>query len=387
MTGPTVVSGPGIGARVPINNRAYLPDTDGSVNAVQCYNWLNSALVKMGVYTGGQLDENGVAIPSGSNEFVVPGWWFNFTDMWHDGWVVLPERAVFTWMKSTVSGVPGIASVWKNANRQILGLWPQPSLGATTTTLTSAVALTDTILNVANSANFRAPGLGMVDSEVFAYSSIGGQVYPNPPYQTGSQVAAQGTTTMHIVFGSLPVGMTALQPQVGTSWQTSTTISNLGSSSFDVTFGTAAPFGGGLVTWTVQGASKTSTYNVLGNCVRGMGATTAATHASGATVTYLNFRFRGYRIPTLYAVGQATMEMDLPPAWDESLHKYMLSRFREWEQDDQDAQVWEERFKADCNDLKGMQADPTGPRQLGWVAPFIGDSQNLEELVGTILIP
>jgi len=387
MSGPTVCSAPGIGARVPINNRAYLPDTDGSVNVNQIYNWLNSALVKMGVYTGGQLDENGVAIPSGSNEFVVPGWWFNFTDMWHDGWVVLPERAVFTWMKSPVSGVPGIASVWKNANKQVLGLWPQPSLGQTTTTLTSNAAMTDTILNVANSTNFRAPGLGMVDGEVFAYSSIGGPVYPNPPYLTGSQRVATGANFLHIVYGTLPLGLSAQQPQVGTSWQTTVQTSNLTGSTFDVTFGTPAPAGGGLVTWTVQGVSATSTYNVLGNCVRGMGATVAAPHLAGATVTYLNFRFRGYRIPTLYTPGQATQEMDLPPAWDQALHHHMLGEFRAWEQDDSDAASWFQTFKSECEELKGMQDDPTGPRQLGWVAPFIGDSQNLEELVGTILIP
>ena len=56
MGGVTTILGPGTGARVPRLNRAYLPDTDGLVNAQQMYNWLNQALVKMGVITGGILD-------------------------------------------------------------------------------------------------------------------------------------------------------------------------------------------------------------------------------------------------------------------------------------------------------------------------------------------
>lgn len=383
--GITTVSATGTGARPPNRNRAYLPDTDGLINAQLIYKWLNGALVNLGVQTGGVLDENGVAIASGSTEFTLPGWWFHLTDMWHDGWVVMPERAVFTWMKSPVNGVPGIVSNWKNAASQVLGLWPQPSLGVTSTTLTAPMGLTDSIASVANSSLFRAPGMAMCENEVFSYSSIGGTVYSNPPVSNGSQFVTAGTTTVVVFFGQMPSNSLAVQ--VGANWATNVTTTIISTTQFQATFSTPAPVGGSLMTWSVTVIPSGGHYTSLGNIVRGLGGTTPASHAAGAVVNYLVFRFRGYRCPTQYTVGQSALMMDLPPAWDEPLSKYMLARFREYEQDDDDAQKLDMQFKADCKDFDGMQADPTGPRQLGWVAPFIGDSQNLEELVGTILIP
>lgn len=385
--GITVVSSSGTGARPPNRNRAYLPDTDGLINAQLIYKWLNGALVNLGVHTGGILDENGVAIMSGSTEFTLPGWWFNLTDMWHDGWVVLPERAVFTWMKSLVSGVPGIVSNWKNGATQVLGLWPQPSSGVTTTTLTATMGMTDTIASVANSALFRAPGLAMIDQEVFSYSSLGGSPSnaPETNVASGSEFIAAGQTVVVVNFGAMPSG--TLLPQVGAQWQTSVTITNQTMTSFQANFGTPAPMGGSLMAWSVTVVPAAGNFTSLGNIVRGLGGTTPQAHAIGAVVSYLIFRFRGYRCPTQYTVGQSDLMMDLPPAWDEPLSKYMLARFREYEQNDDDALRLDAQFKAECVDFDGMQADPTGPRQLGWVAPFIGDSQNLEELVGTILIP
>lgn len=383
--GTTTIAAAGLGARPPNRNRAYLPDTDGLINAQLIYKWLNGALVNLGVHTGGILDENGVAIASGSTEFTMPGWWFQLTDMWHDGWVVMPERAIFTWMKSPVNGVPGIVSNWKNARTQVLGLWPQPSPGVTTTTLTAAMGETDVIASVANSALFRAPGLAMVDQEVFSYSSIGGTVYSNPPVANGSQFVPEGVLATEVFFGQMPSDNLAIQ--VGTGWTTPVLVIQISSTRFRVNFTTPAPPGGSLMTWSVTVVPSDGSYTSLGNIVRGLGGTTPATHAAGAVVSYLIFRFRGYRVPTQYKVGQSALMMDLPPAWDEPLSTYMLARYREYEQDDDGATKLDGKFKEMCVDFDGMQADPTGPRQLGWVAPFIGDSQNLEELVGTILIP
>jgi hypothetical protein len=188
-----------------------------------------------------------------------------------------------------------------------------------------------------------------------------------------------------VTYPPLPSG--SIQPQAGASWATAVTISNATPTSFQVTFGTAPPPNGGLLTWSVTVVPTGGQYTSLGNLVRGLGGTAPAAHPAGATVTYLIFRFRGYRIPTLYNVGQSNVLMDLPPAWDEPLHKYMLARFREYEQDDEGAMKLDGMFKQDCADFDGMQADPTGPRQLGWVAPFLGDASNVESLVGTVLIP
>lgn len=376
----------GTGAVVPKRNRAWLPDTDGLINTQQAYRWLNGALVKLGVITGGILDQSGAAPGAGANEFVIPGWWFYMTDLWHDGWVVLPERAVFTWMKSPLSGVPGIASVWQNASRQIMNLWPQPGVGLTTTTTSASVGIADATISVVNSANFRAPGLALIDNEVIAYASIGGQVNPQQPLATGSQVVPQGATSAVVIFGQLPIGGTVI-PQAGTSWTTTISFSGVTSTQFTANFGTAAPLGGGSLLWTVQVAPGAGQFNILGSCVRAFGGTAAATHSNGATATYLIFRFRGMRIPSTYVLGSSAISMDLPPAWDEPLPVYMLAKKKEYEQDMDGAGKKMQEFEAMCKELEGMQTDPTGPRQIGYVAPFIGDSQNLEDLVGTILIP
>ncbi|MHB8577189.1 MAG: hypothetical protein ACYDCQ_17900, partial [Dehalococcoidia bacterium] len=49
----------------PVRNRAYLPDTDGLVQALELWKWQALGLLKMGQMTGGILDESGVATPAG----------------------------------------------------------------------------------------------------------------------------------------------------------------------------------------------------------------------------------------------------------------------------------------------------------------------------------
>ncbi len=290
----------------PVRNRAYLPDTDGLVQALELWKWLDLGLLKMGQITGGILDEGGVAWPSGQAEAVLPGAWYEFTDMWHDGWVVLPERAEFTWLKSTLSGIPGIATVWKNAAQQVIGLWPQPGITGAVTTLTSGVGLTTDPFPVTNSANFMAPGLMQVDNEVISFTSI---------------------------------------------------------------------------------ADSSNVNDQLGLLVRGLSGSVAATHANGATVTQLIFRFRGYRAPTLYQPGQSNLQMDLPTGWDEILDLYMLAKYKEFEQNRAEAKDLMSEFEAGCLRMRDNKLAPYGVRQIGWVAPFVGDSENLETLIGTILIP
>ena len=296
----------GVAGFPPVRNRAYLPDTDGLVQASELWKWLDLGLLKMGQITGGILDEGGVAWPSGQAEAVLPGAWYEFTDMWHNGWVVLPERAEFTWLKSTLSGIPGIATVWKNAAQQVVGLWPQPGTPGATTVLTGNVGLTTDPFPVSNSANFIAPGLMQVDSEVMSFTSI---------------------------------------------------------------------------------ADSLGNNDQLGLLVRGLSGSIPATHLNGATVTQLIFRFRGYRAPTIYQPGQSTLTLDLPTGWDEILDLYMLAKYKEFEQNRAEAKDLMGEFEAGCLRMRDNKLAPYGVRQIGWVAPFVGDSENLETLIGTILIP
>jgi len=290
----------------PPRNRAYLPDTDGLVQALELWKWLDLGLLKMGQMTGGILDESGIQTVAGQAEFVLPGAWYEFTDQWHDGWVVLPERPEFTWLKSTLSGIPGISSVWKNAAQQVIGLWPQPGLAGTTTVLTANVGLATDPFPVLNSQNFLAPGLIQIDNEIISFTSI---------------------------------------------------------------------------------ADSNGDNDQIGLLVRGLGGSVPATHSIGATVTQLIYRFRGYRAPTIYQPGQSTLILDLPTGWDEILDLYMLAKYKEFEQNRAEAKDLMQDFEAGCIRLRDNKLAPFSVRQIGWVAPFVGDSENLETLIGTILIP
>lgn len=290
----------------PPRNRAYLPDTDGEVSAIELYKWMNAGLFRLGQITGGILDQSGIFWRAGAAEAVLPGYWLEITDTWHDGWVVLPERAEFTWLKSTLQSIPGIITTWKNAAQQIVGLWPQPGTPGAQTTLSSNVGLTTDPFPVVDSSGFQPPDLFMVDNEIISCTS---------------------------------------------------------------------------------NADQNGVNDQLGLLVRGYGGSVPATHQAGAEVNELIFRFRGYRMPVGYSPGQSGAVLDLPAAWDEPVDRYILSKFKEWEQNRADAKDLMQDFDACCIQLRNNKMPPPGVRQVGWVAPFVGDAENLETLIGTILIP
>lgn len=289
----------------PARNRAYLPDTDGAmIQAIELYKWMALGLLKMGQITGGILDESGVNTVPNQAEFVLPGYWYEFTDMWHDGWIVIPERAEFTWLKSTLNGIPGIATVWKNAAQQVMGLWPQPGTPGAKTTLSGPVGIATDPFPVVNSANFTGPGLMEVDNEVMSFTS---------------------------------------------------------------------------------NADPNGNNNQLGLLVRGLGGSVPATHLSGAAVSQLIFRFRGYRAPTIYQPGQSNLVLDLPTGWDEILDLYMLAKYKDFEQNREESKDLMSDFERGCERMKNNKLAPYGVRQIGSV-PFIG-TDSFEALVGPIYVP
>lgn len=105
--------------------------------------------------------------------------------------------------------------------------------------------------------------------------------------------------------------------------------------------------------------------NTLIGLVRGMGGTTAASHANAVPALECNLRFRGYRMPESYAVGSANASLTVPPAWEALLVNYLVAKFRATEQDGQTASQIMQEFQREMSAWAISTKPLAGPRQMG----------------------
>lgn len=242
----------------PYKSSAHLPDTDGDlVSAYEIYRWLNAGMAELGRIAGGILDQTGVAMPSGSNDVVIPGYWLKIMYVWFNGWLALPTQQSYLWMQSTVLANPTITTVWKNSAQQIVAVWPTAGPAPAVTTLTADMSATDLSAAISSGLSFTAPGLCVIENEVLSYSIASGG------HLTGMQ--------------------------------------------------------------------------------RGYGGTVAAAHVQGTQVAEAIFRLQGRRLPVAISVGAARQSLDMPVGWDSVLDYYLLSKFKQTEQDvDEAAKLMQE---------------------------------------------
>jgi hypothetical protein len=99
--------------------------------------------------------------------------------------------------------------------------------------------------------------------------------------------------------------------------------------------------------------------------VRGLGGTAAVAHTDGATVKEANFRLAGYRMPETYAVGDSAKTLAVPPAWEALLPRYLLSRYKEAEQDMGAAGQLRQSVEQELNLLAKANKPLLGPTQMG----------------------
>jgi hypothetical protein len=261
----------------PKYSSAYLPDSDGNyVSAAIAYRWLNAALRKMGVQLGGIRDVSGVAWPSASAWAVLSQRWTEIENLWWSGWYQWVGRQEYTWMQNPITSVPGYATHWSNAGRDVIGLWPQPGSGPGTSLLTLSAGLGDPI-QVAAVGPFTFPGMYQIDNEFIMASSF-----------------------------------------------------------------------------TATGPGGTGPFNLVG-VIRGVGGTVAATHASSAVITQLITMFSGTRLAPDFSPGAAYTLLQLPAGWDVPLDRFMLARFREKEQNIQEARALDQEFDAWLENLRSSK--------------------------------
>ena len=93
--------------------------------------------------------------------------------------------------------------------------------------------------------------------------------------------------------------------------------------------------------------------NQLTQITRGMGGTIAQAWPSGTPLTECNIYLSGIRYPIHYSQGQATAQLNLPPAWIDALKDYLSSRFKGAEQDIEGQQSMLKSCEQKCQAIKG----------------------------------
>lgn len=96
---------------------------------------------------------------------------------------------------------------------------------------------------------------------------------------------------------------------------------------------------------------------------RGMAGSVPAAWPAGTAVTELNLMVTGTRAPAPYSVGMAASTFYLPPGWEDAMITYLVSRFRQAEQQTQEALGLLNSFTAKVQKLTATKII-AGPRQI-----------------------
>lgn len=113
----------------------------------------------------------------------------------------------------------------------------------------------------------------------------------------------------------------------------------------------------------IEFCSFTANGNSLTSMVRGLGGTSAQAWPANTPMTEMNAMFAGWRAPILYYPGMASRTINLPSDWVPLIHKYILSRYRLIEQQDQEAVRLEKEFMDGMKNATKRKA-PVGERQI-----------------------
>lgn len=177
-TSPFTISVPIPNAGVPpVLNKAWLPDTDGSlISATAIYGWVNDGLKIISNEAGGLLDYSGVQSVVNQPLYQITGTWKSITSVWYDGYLMLGgDRGQFFRRNAVTSAVLSSAAISISNNIQVLEVYPQPARSAVSTTLASGMTATDTTAVLVSAAGFLLPfGFVKIDSEIMAYGGITG---------------------------------------------------------------------------------------------------------------------------------------------------------------------------------------------------------------------
>lgn len=147
----------------PVSPSAWLPDSDGAdVSTYQAYRWLNEGVSELARIWNGILTLTGVSTQNGQGIYQLPGQWIRVTDMWYDAWPLMSTKRETMFLYNPVPGISGYFSQEEIQYNSRIQIWPQAQRNSWTTTVSSAVAATDSVINVASVGNYNASGGGLL---------------------------------------------------------------------------------------------------------------------------------------------------------------------------------------------------------------------------------
>lgn len=172
---PAVIAANGTPGVVPVLNRAYLPDLDGTIfPAVNFYAWLREGLIKAADLIGGIYDATGINTTASYAMYQLTGSWKRMSHAWVDGWPFefANKGEVYYRNKVTTSG-SGIVVVDVKSSRALVEYYPVPDRTGGQTTLAAGITATDTMIPCTDTSGYLLEyGLAQVGSEIVAYQSI-----------------------------------------------------------------------------------------------------------------------------------------------------------------------------------------------------------------------
>ena len=114
----------------------------------------------------------------------------------------------------------------------------------------------------------------------------------------------------------------------------------------------------------------------IGQLTRGMGGTQAQQWPVGTNFYECNIYLTGKRSLQLYTRGQSALTFTAPPAYEDAIRQYLLYRFRDAEQNSEEAKSKLELCKLICDSIRPTQ-QIDGPRRIQ-----VGGTGGVETVVG-----
>jgi hypothetical protein len=184
----------------PVQNNAWLPDTDGSaISAAQLYGWLNDGLTELTELAGGILDSTGMQGMTENMYYIVPGKWYEITEIRWQNWPGFAAKRNEIFYRIILSGVPTLFTEEGRAGRQIIGSWPAPGASGNQTQLLGGAGglgtplqKDDTSMIVANALNFTVQQRLLIEKEVILFGQI--DQNPNGTYTISGLIRNVGLT-------------------------------------------------------------------------------------------------------------------------------------------------------------------------------------------------
>lgn len=203
-TSPFVILDVGTPGTPPVQNRAYLPDTDGGfISAFTAFRWLNEALQKAAIITGGIQDWGGAGSTANQPSYrPATGVWRRFDAVWYDGWELEQgNKAEIFRNRPLTASISRIFAVDVNSAKQVVELYYIPSRTSATTTTSAILNSTDSVVSLTSAAGFSGPPFGLVQigSELCFYASVAGLTL------TGLTRALSGTVSPTSLAAGAPV--------------------------------------------------------------------------------------------------------------------------------------------------------------------------------------